>query len=39
MEEINERPNVGGVSVRSGNGAPSERSAWSTVKRLKASTT
>ena len=28
----NERPNVGGVSIRSRNGAPSRRDAWSMVK-------
>ena len=35
----NERPNVGGVSIRSRNGAPCrKRGAWSMVKRLRQAT-
>ena len=31
-KERNERPNVGGISIRSRNGAPSRKGAWSKVK-------
>ena len=38
LKKRNERPNVGGVSIRSGNGTPSRRDAWSMVKRLRQAT-